>query len=61
MLYNKINEDEVRVYNRKTGEVLFKCFHDPMDADEFEFVLDFLGAEYERFHNGTLVYNELGY
>ena len=48
--------DMVRVYNCNTNEVLEKTFTDPADADDFEFILDFLGANYERFHNGEKLY-----
>lgn len=48
--------DIVRVRNRHTGEVLVKTFEDPADADDFEFVLDFLEAEYERYHDGEKCY-----
>ena len=46
----------VRVYNRKTGEVLEKTFTSPEDADNYEIVLDFLEAEYERYHDGERLY-----
>lgn len=48
--------DMVRIYNYNTNEVLEKTFTDPADADDFEFILDFLGASYERFHNGEKLY-----
>ena len=48
--------DMVRVYNYHTNEVLGKTFADPADADDFEYILDFLGARYERFHNGEKLY-----
>ena len=48
--------DMVRVYNYNTNEVLEKIFTDPADADDFEFILDFLGASYERFYNGEKLY-----
>lgn len=48
--------DIVRVYNRHTNEVLTKSFVDPADADDFEIILDFLEAEYERYHNGEKCY-----
>lgn len=48
--------DIVRVHNWHTGEVLVKTFEDPADADDFEFVLDFLEAEYERYHDGEKCY-----
>lgn len=47
----------IRVYNRKTGEVLEKTFDNPYEADSFEVILDFLMAEYERFHDGECVYH----
>lgn len=46
----------VRVYNYHTGEVLEKTFTDLADADAYEFLLDFLEASYERFHNGEKLY-----
>lgn len=46
----------VRVYNRKTGEILEKTFANSKDADNFEIALDFLDAEYERYHDGERVY-----
>lgn len=48
--------DKIRVYNDHTCEVLEKTFDDPADADDFEFILDFLEARYERFHNGEKLY-----
>ena len=48
--------DRFRVYNYNTNEVLEKTFADPADADEFEYILDFLEASYERFHNGEKLY-----
>ena len=48
--------DMVRVYNYHTNEVLEKAFADPADADDFEYILDFLEAHYERFHNGEKLY-----
>lgn len=48
--------DKIRVYNDRTCEVLEKTFDDPADADGFEFILDFLEARYERFHNGERLY-----
>ena len=48
--------DIVRVYNRHTNEVLTKSFVDPADADDFEIILDFLEAEYERYHDGEKCY-----
>ena len=48
--------DMVRVYNYHTNEVLEKTFADPIDADDFEYILDFLEASYERFHNGEKLY-----
>ena len=48
--------DMVRVYNHNTKETLEKTFVDPADADDFEFLLDFLEASYERFHNGEKLY-----
>ena len=46
----------IRVYNRKTGEVLEKTFTNPEDADDYEVTLDFLMAEYERYHDGERLY-----
>ena len=48
--------DMVRVYNYHTNEVLEKTFAAPADADDFEYILDFLEARYERFHNGEKLY-----
>ena len=48
--------DTVKVYNRHTNKVLTKTFVDPADADDFEIILDFLEAEYERYHNGEKCY-----
>lgn len=48
--------DMVRVYNYHTGEILERTFTDPSDADDYEFLLDFLEASYERFHNGEKLY-----
>lgn len=48
--------DMVRVYNYNTNEVLEKTFADLADADDFELILDFLEASYERFHNGEKLY-----
>lgn len=47
----------IRVYNRKTGEVLEKTLDNPYEADSFEVILDFLMVEYERFHDGECVYH----
>ena len=46
----------VRVYNYHTGEILEKTFDGRADAADFEFLLDFLEASYERFHNGEKLY-----
>lgn len=48
--------DMVKVFNYNTGEILEKTFVDPADADDFEFILDFLEARYERYHNGEQIY-----
>ena len=48
--------DIIRVYNWHTNEVLTKTFADPADADDFETILDFLEAEYERYHDGEQLY-----
>lgn len=48
--------DIVRVYNWHTNEVFEKTFADPADADDFETILDFLEAEYERYHDGEKCY-----
>ena len=48
--------ETIRIYNDHTGEVLEKTFADPIDADNYEFILDFLEARYERFHNGKKLY-----
>lgn len=46
----------VRVYNDNTGEILEKEFISSEEADDYEFILDFLEAHYERFHNGEKLY-----
>lgn len=46
----------VRVFNDHTGEILEKRFIDPADADDFEFILDFVEVRYERLYNGEKVY-----
>ena len=46
----------IRIYNDHTSEILEKTFTDPIDADNYEFLLDFLEARYERFHNGKKLY-----
>lgn len=48
--------DMIRVYNYHTGEILEKTFVDPTDADDYEFILDFLEANYARFHDGERLY-----
>ena len=48
--------DIIQVYNYHTNEVLEKSFADLADADDFEFILDFLKAGYERFHNDEKLY-----
>lgn len=48
--------DMIRIYNRITGEILEKTFTNPKDADNYEVILDFLMAEYERYHNGERFY-----
>ena len=45
----------IRIYNRKTGEILEKTFTNPEDADNYEVILDFLMAEYERYHDGEMI------
>ena len=52
--YNKM--EMIKVFNDHTGEILEKRFVDPADADDFEFILDFLEAKYERYHNGEQIY-----
>lgn len=46
----------IRIYNDHTGEILEKTFTDPIDVDNYEFILDFLEARYEQFHNGKKLY-----
>lgn len=46
----------IKVFNDHTGEILEKKFVDLADADDFEFILDFLEARYERYHNGEQIY-----
>lgn len=48
--------DMIRVYNYHTGEILEKTFADPADADDYESILDFLEADYARFHDGERLY-----
>ena len=48
--------DIIQVYNYHTNEVLEKSFADLADVDDFEFILDFLEASYEQFHNGEKLY-----
>lgn len=48
--------DMIKVFNDHTGEILEKMFVDPADADDFEFILDFLEARYERYYNGEQIY-----
>lgn len=45
----------IRIYNRKTGEILEKTFTNSEDADDYEVILDFLMAEYERYHDGEMI------
>lgn len=42
----------IQVFNNNTLEVLEKTFATPEEADDYETVLEFLGACYKRFHNG---------
>lgn len=46
----------IKVFNDHTNEILEKTFIDTADADDFEFILDFLEARYERYHNGEKIY-----
>lgn len=46
----------IRVFNDHINEIFEKTFVDPADADDFEFILDFLEAKYERYHNGEQIY-----
>lgn len=48
--------DMIRVYNHYAGEILEKTFADPVDADDFESILDFWKVRYERFHDGERLY-----
>lgn len=48
--------DMIRVYNHYAGEIFEKTFTDPVDANDFEFILDFWEVRYERFHNGEKLY-----
>lgn len=48
--------DIIKIYNYKTDEILEKTFSDQSEADDLETILDFIGAEYERFHNGEKWY-----
>lgn len=48
--------DMVRIYNYHTNEILEKTFSDPADANDYEVLLDFLEASYERFHDGEKLY-----
>lgn len=45
----------IRIYNYRTDEVLEKTFTTSDAADEYETLLEFLGASYERFHNGIKI------
>ena len=46
----------IKVFNDHTVEILENTVVDPADADDFEFILDFLEARYERYHNGEQIY-----
>lgn len=48
--------DVIKIYNYKTDEILEKTFSDQNEADDLEIILDFIGVEYERFHNGEKWY-----
>ena len=50
--------DVIKIYNYKIGEILEKTFSDQSEADDLETILDFIGAEYERFHNGEKWYSK---
>lgn len=50
--------DVIKIYNYKIGEILEKTFSDQGEADDLETILDFIGAEYERFHNGEQWYSK---
>ena len=51
----------IRVYNRKTGEILEKTFANSKAADNYELILYFRMAEYERYHDGKRLYCEGDY
>jgi hypothetical protein len=51
-----IKMDVIKIYNYKTDEILEKTFSDQNEADDLETILDFIGVEYERFHNGEKWY-----
>jgi hypothetical protein len=46
----------IKIYNDHTGEVLEKTFATADEADNFEIILDFVEARYERFSNGEQLY-----
>ena len=48
----------IRVYVRKTGEILEKTFANSKAADNYEVILYFRMAEYERYHDGERLYCE---
>lgn len=43
--------DMIRIFNYKTCEVMDITFESPVDAENLEMILDFLGADYTRFYN----------
>ena len=45
----------IRVYDRKTGEILEKTFANSKAADNYEVILYFRMAEYERYHDGEMI------
>lgn len=47
---------EIKLYNRRTCEVLVRKFEDEGEADLYEATLEFLGAEYEFWLNGERLY-----
>lgn len=46
----------IKVYNHKTCEVLQRNFDTEEEAYSYEYLLDFLGADYEFWLNGDRLY-----
>lgn len=43
--------DMIRIFNYKTGEIMDITFETPVDAENLEMILDFLGADYTHFYD----------